>query len=465
MDQELEARLNQWHEDDEFDEVVEAITAIPSAERDYDMVGHLARAYNNLGEYDEALQLLLSVAEQGKEDPVWQYRIGYAYYYLLQYSKAVEAFAKAQELEPDEHVAEWVEISQKKAERHERQEQRAAAARAKLEQSRVNLADAEPFAGMDLSAFWDDSEYATTTYVSEPPTEELIASVEEELGYKLPASYIALMKVQNGGVPRNTSFPTEESTSWAEDHIAISSIMGIGRDKSESLCGDSGSRFMIEDWGYPDIGIVICDCPSAGHDVVMLDYRACGKDGEPTVIHVDQEADYEITFLAADFESFIRGLRPDEDFEVPEEERKAEELHKVNTGSFSPLLTELCAAVTEVEDIEQRLRAVAARIVEEKGHFALHADELSLLMYDVQFLLYTRVHPNPTRDQYLEAYRDIIAFAPGFGTGGYAEAFITDWLEDRNWQGIILRDQGKLRLADQADSDIIARLKAAAEQI
>lgn len=80
---------------------------------------------------------------------------------------------------------------------------------------------------------------------------------------------------------------------------------------------------MIEEWGYPDIGVVICDCPSAGHDVVMLDYRLCGREGEPAVIHVDQEGDYEITFLAGSFDAFIRGLVNDEeyDYDVSEDDR------------------------------------------------------------------------------------------------------------------------------------------------
>jgi len=104
-------------------------------------------------------------------------------------------------------------------------------------------------------------------------------------------------------------------TSWASDHIAITSIAGIGREKGTSVCGEQGSAFMIGEWGYPTIGVVLCDCPSAGHDVVMLDYRACGPRGEPQVVHVDQERDYAITFLARDFETFILGLRPEEDFE------------------------------------------------------------------------------------------------------------------------------------------------------
>ena len=165
------------------------------------------------------------------------------------------------------------------------------------------------FKNFDITNFWYDCEYALKNYVEDTLSIEIINSIEKELGYKLPASYIYLMETRNGGMPLKTCHSTITSTSWAENHIAISGISGIGRNKINSLCGELGSQFMINEWGYPNIGIVICDCPSAGHDVVMLDSRKCGKDGEPEVVHVDQDYDYNITFLAKDFETFILGLK------------------------------------------------------------------------------------------------------------------------------------------------------------
>jgi hypothetical protein len=164
------------------------------------------------------------------------------------------------------------------------------------------------FEDFDLTDFWETNEYASKTYISAPPTDKLIASIEQELGYKLPLSYIKLMKNQNGGIPKNRAFPTKERTSWAEDHIAVSGILGIGREKTYSLCGELGSQFMIDEWGYPEIGIYFVDCPSAGHDMICLDYRKNGKTNEPQIVHVDQESDYKITFLASNFEEFIKGL-------------------------------------------------------------------------------------------------------------------------------------------------------------
>lgn len=316
------------------------------------------------------------------------------------------------------------------------------------------------FGKVDFADFWNDSEYALEEYVGEPPTDELIASIEEELGYKLPASYIALMKQHNGGVPVDTCFPTEEATSWAEDHIAITGMMGIGREKPYSLCGEFGSPFMIEDWGYPDIGVVICDCPSAGHDVVMLDYRACGRDGEPAVVHVDQELDYAITLLAPNFAAFIQGLVNEEVFDTSEQD-KQEDLRRVAHGQFSPLLSELCAHVDEVADIEGVIRTICTDIVEEKGYFAFHADERSMLMYDLQFWLYTKTFPQTTREQYLANYEKMIAFGGAFSTGGYAPAFITDWLDARLQQGQITDSSGILRLTPSAAGELIGRLNAA----
>lgn len=117
-------------------------------------------------------------------------------------------------------------------------------------------------------------------------------------------------------IPVNTCFPTDVPTSWAKDHVAITGIFGIGREKSYSLCGGLGSQFMIDDWGYPAIGVAICDCPSAGHDMIFLDYRECGSQGEPKIVHIDQECDYKITPLADNFEAFIRGLVNEDDFEL-----------------------------------------------------------------------------------------------------------------------------------------------------
>ena len=167
---------------------------------------------------------------------------------------------------------------------------------------------------LDLDQFWNDSDYAWEEYVAPPLTDAVVGAVEGELGYKLPRAYVEFMMRQNGGMPKKTSHRTKERTSWAEDHIAITGIFSIGREKRLSLCGEHGSQFWIEMWDYPAIGVYFADCPSAGHDMICLDYRFCGPAGEPAVVHVDQDWDYKITAVAPDFESFILGLESDEAF-------------------------------------------------------------------------------------------------------------------------------------------------------
>ena len=314
--------------------------------------------------------------------------------------------------------------------------------------------------GSVAARFWEDSPYAKKSYIEPKPTKALIASVERELGYTLPASYVELMTKHNGGMPTRTCFRTKTRTSWAEDHVAITGISGIGRTKPYSLCGELGSRFMIDEWGYPKIGVVFADCPSAGHDLVMFDYRKCRPGGEPSVVHVDQERDYAITFLAKDFGAFVRGLEDESAFADDDEEREEAEYRKVISGSFSPMLSKLCAKVTEVDDVEALVRALAERVVDEKGSFTLHADPASLLMYDVELWLYAQVHPTFTRDQFLSDYKQILTFLGDFSTGGYAPGFVSDWFDDRVKRGAIVRVKGGFALSPKARAATVKRLTA-----
>jgi hypothetical protein len=171
------------------------------------------------------------------------------------------------------------------------------------------------FKDFDFQSFWDNSEYAKEKYICEPFTEEVLYEIQHELGYKLPDSYIRFMSFQNGGIPICTIFRTSEPTSSADDYFVISGIHGIGREKEYSLCGDLGSQFMIDEWEYPEIGVYISDCPSAGHELVALDYRKNGPNGEPEVVHVYD--DHEITFLANNFEEFVYGLMTEEEIKEP----------------------------------------------------------------------------------------------------------------------------------------------------
>lgn len=310
MREELLEQLQTWHEEDEYEQIVQAVMDVPAEERDYELISHLGRALNNLERYEEAVEQFLTVAEEGQDDPLWHYRIGLAYYYLERYDEARTAFENADRLDPgDEDTLEFLGwIAEKTAEGETGGEESALepaapeAAEATNPEAEHIAAAAITFEGdFDAAAFWDDGNPAAEKYVSAPPTDALIESVEESLVFRLPAFYVNLMKGHNGGIPRSRYYRSESG-----ETMEILGLMGIGREKPHSLCGAAGSRATIEREGYPEFGVVLCDTPSdAG--VVMLDYRESANDGEPEVVYVEK-ASKKVTRLAPNFEAFVRGL-------------------------------------------------------------------------------------------------------------------------------------------------------------
>lgn len=317
------------------------------------------------------------------------------------------------------------------------------------------------FKDVDFADFWNDSDYSASKYTEPAPSEELIVQIEAEFGYRLPDAYVELMRLRNGGCVERCCYPMEEPTCWAEDHIAITGFYAIGRTATYSLCGDLGAAFMRDEWGYPDIGIGIANTPSAGHEMIMLDYRACGPQGEPRVVHVDQESDYVITEVAPDFATFIRGLVSEDEFNDDEETFEAD-LATVQRGTLSPILRRaLDAAANELPAGELHIRRLAERIVRAKGFFAFHADPDSQLMYDVMFWLFSKLKLAESYEDFHDCSREqcdyrrpcytlmlttrYVADPYGFCTGGYAPGFLRDWWDARVAAGNIVPVEGGYR--------------------
>lgn len=149
---------------------------------------------------------------------------------------------------------------------------------------------------------FEDDDY----YTSPPFDESAVARAQTLLGYRLPAAYLELLKERNGGRLKFRCFPTTYPTSWAEDHIGILAIRGIGGEWGVDSSSGLGSIDMIREWEYPNIGVVICETPSGGHDAVMLDYSECGPEGEPSVAYIDE--DRIPRRLASSFMAFLDGL-------------------------------------------------------------------------------------------------------------------------------------------------------------
>ncbi len=143
-------------------------------------------------------------------------------------------------------------------------------------------------------------------FTGPPLTRTALEAAQAALGYRFPAAYVDLLYTQNGGCPRHDCFAVDRPTSWAADHIAITGIRGIGGRYGI----DSATEHTVHaDWGYPSWGFVFADTPTAGHTVLMFDYRACGPTGEPRVVWVDMYGEEpEVIVLAQDFSGFLAGL-------------------------------------------------------------------------------------------------------------------------------------------------------------
>lgn len=107
MENNLVEKLNILHKEGKHQEIIDKIEALSSEEMNSEIIGILARAYNNVDNYEKALELLKSIEEYEKDTNVWNYRIGYSYYYLDNYLEAEKYFLKAVELNPtdsDSHL-------------------------------------------------------------------------------------------------------------------------------------------------------------------------------------------------------------------------------------------------------------------------------------------------------------------------------------------------------------------------
>ncbi len=76
--------LLEWHEDGEFDKIIDAVLDLPDDRLDDDILGVLADAYNGSGEYKKAIAVLESQRERLDGYFKWHYRMGYALFFAAE---------------------------------------------------------------------------------------------------------------------------------------------------------------------------------------------------------------------------------------------------------------------------------------------------------------------------------------------------------------------------------------------
>ena len=155
---------------------------------------------------------------------------------------------------------------------------------------------------MNLNDLWANQMDALDTF-----DHETIAIVEEKLQLKLPADYVHLMKIQNGGYLRKNTFKMKD------EEITVGELYGISTNEEEGILITIDMR---EEWELPEDIILL---NGDGHTWVFLDYRK--NQEQPSVSYIDLELEIDFV-LASNFTDFINGLY--EDDSLKEIEYKAE---------------------------------------------------------------------------------------------------------------------------------------------
>ena len=317
--EELISKLSTFIRNENFAKIDEIIKKFRE-ESNFEMICFSSQAFINLYEFSEALKILDSIKNEYSENGEFCIRYAMALYNSNKEDKALEWFEKAKEKGIKEieisskyypkNIDEWLERAKLWGPRRIEKNNFEKELREKRSKDPIlNVKFDEDI----LKDLWNNDKYSLKEYVGKTPTDEDFEKVEKELGYRLPESYKTLMKIQNGGELKKNTFEVPFQRNWSRDLVDVMNIYGIDSNKRYSLCGEFGNKLWIEEWKYPNIGIAICDTLSGGHDMIFLDYSDCGPEGEPCVVHIDQEGDYEITYLADNFKDFVYGLFKYED--------------------------------------------------------------------------------------------------------------------------------------------------------
>ena len=107
-------KCRKWHEAGQFPKIIEALEALGEDGRTPELASELARAYNNEADPNtsegrlmlhRAIELLEPHEEALGATYLWNFRLGYAYYYLDQEGRALSRFRRAHEAKPEDKDA------------------------------------------------------------------------------------------------------------------------------------------------------------------------------------------------------------------------------------------------------------------------------------------------------------------------------------------------------------------------
>ena len=104
MKKELLEKIERLDELWKYQEIIDLIEALPTEQLDTELIGELGRAYNNVGNYQKGLEILKSIETEVGDTALWNWRVGYSYFFLKDFISAKKCFLKAYELNPHDNI-------------------------------------------------------------------------------------------------------------------------------------------------------------------------------------------------------------------------------------------------------------------------------------------------------------------------------------------------------------------------
>ncbi|RQW18642.1 SMI1/KNR4 family protein [Bacillus sp. C1-1] len=148
-----------------------------------------------------------------------------------------------------------------------------------------------------MQAIWAEDNMGISL---ESATDTTVREAEERLGVVLPLTYVALVKVQNGGSLTANAVPSP-SKDIQEPYIEVEELFGIGDG------GIYDSPYLIKEWDLP-AGIVLFS--GTGHSWLAFDYRQTKEN--PPIVYFEVDAETMEYPLADHFDAFLEMLYVEE---------------------------------------------------------------------------------------------------------------------------------------------------------
>ncbi len=232
-------------------------------------------------------------------------------------------------------------------------------------------------------------------YKPQPVSDAVIQMAQAKLKVTLPASYIELLKQQNGGRFIHNAYPAPQHEQFDEPFIEVEYIDGIDEDssilESEELC---------EEWEMPK-GLVLFH--GDGHTWLAFDYRHTSAN--PPIVYVDNHEETSQVFeIAKSFDEFLENLYTVE-IELDDEEYSPVTYSK---EEFEALIEE--DDVDSLYDIltvhEYEVKAEDDWYVEKLLHLSKHPNEdIRKAIADLILYWYTLILDDTRLDKFINLFK------------------------------------------------------------